>query len=136
MIDRTHPTVDIDVFESLRSAVGRDFRDWSANPYDAWIYGIIVGWGDALPVIAARHDWNDDAVVRLRTLRSAFELVEQEARLDWTTMARAIESAGLPATLIRTPHGAINNCAIAAGYDERECQICGGACPDKGRYER
>lgn len=126
----------LDPFESLRNAIVVHPRDWAADYRDAWIYGVIVGWGDALPEVAALHDWSDAAVVRLRTLRAAFELVEQSARLDWSMMARAIERAGLPATMIRTPDGAINNCAINAGYDERDCQVCGGAYPDKARYER
>lgn len=134
--DPRHPTVDIDVFDSLRKAIASNSRDWSEHPADAWLYAIIAGWGDALPRIAALHGWDDDAVVRLRMLRAVFVMVEEQARLDWRLMARAIERAGLPATLIRTPYGCISNCSLVAGYDERECQICGGACPDKARYER
>lgn len=132
----TPPTIDIDVFDSLRNAVGFCTHLWAEQPADAWIYGILVGWGDSLPSIAARHCWTEEDTNRLRVLRAVFELVEENARLDWSMMARAMERAGVPPTMVRTPDGAINNCAIAAGYDERECQVCGGACPDRGRYER
>lgn len=132
----TPPTVDIDVFASLRNSLAFFPLDRSQRPADAWIYGIIVGWGDALPEVAARYGWNDEAIVRLRTLRAVFELVEENARLDWLMMAEAIGRAGLPATMIRAPDGAINNCSLATGDSERECQICRGACPDKARYER
>ena len=132
----TPPTVDIDAFESLRNAIAFSSRDWSKDPTDAWVYGVLVGWGDALPEVAASMGWNDAAVTRLRLLRATFELVEENARLDWSMMARAVERAGLPATMVRTPDGNINNCALNAGYDERDCQVCGGACPDRGRYER
>lgn len=132
----THLTIDIDVFASLRNVTTYTERDWKQHPADSWIYGILVGWGDSLPAIAARHGWTDDDTNRLRLLRAVFELVEDSARLDWSMMARAIELAGLPATMIRTPYGEIDNCALNAGYDERECQICGGACPDRASYER
>lgn len=130
----TSPTIDIDVFESLRKAVTMSLRDQARNPADAWIYGILVGWGDALPEVAARHGWNDEAVVRLRMLRAVFVMIEEDTQLDWRMMAGAIERAGLPATMIRKPGGAINNCALANGFDADDCQVCGGACPDRARY--
>ena len=34
----------------------------------------------------------------------------------------------------RTPDGTINNCALANGEPEAECQMCGGACPDHDRF--
>lgn len=34
----------------------------------------------------------------------------------------------------RTPGGDINNCALANGEQERDCQVCGGACPDRARF--
>lgn len=32
-------------FQSLKNVVAFSCRDWSANPEDAWIYGIVFGWG-------------------------------------------------------------------------------------------
>lgn len=32
-------------FQSLKNVVAFSCRDWSANPEDAWIYGIIIGLG-------------------------------------------------------------------------------------------
>lgn len=34
----------------------------------------------------------------------------------------------------RTPEGHINNCALANGANEADCQICGGDCPDSTRF--
>jgi hypothetical protein len=34
----------------------------------------------------------------------------------------------------RTPDGHINNCALANGDDEKNCQICNGKCPDKAKF--
>jgi hypothetical protein len=37
----------------------------------------------------------------------------------------------------RTPDGHINNCSVANGDEEKNCQICGGGpCPDRARFER
>lgn len=38
---------------------------------------------------------------------------------------------GLP----RTPDGRVDNCSLANGEREGDCQVCGGACPDRSRYE-
>lgn len=35
--------------------------------------------------------------------------------------------------MIRTPGGYINNCAIANSDEEKNCQVCGGVCPDRDR---
>lgn len=34
----------------------------------------------------------------------------------------------------RTPDGHINNCALACGYPQKECQMCKGECPDVAKY--
>lgn len=36
--------------------------------------------------------------------------------------------------LPRTPSGTINNCALACGYPEAECQMCPNKCPDRARF--
>lgn len=48
-------------FVALESAIASDPRDWSANERDAWLYGIMVGWGDgALKEIAEDFGWSDE----------------------------------------------------------------------------
>lgn len=61
-----------DPFEALRSACAFSSRDWSAEPEDAWIYGIIVGWGKALPDVAARHGWDLSTAERLRRMHRSY----------------------------------------------------------------
>lgn len=39
---------------------------------------------------------------------------------------------GLP----RTPEGAINNCSLANGEPEADCQVCKGVCPDAKLYAK
>jgi hypothetical protein len=35
----------------------------------------------------------------------------------------------------RTPDGHVNNCSLANGEAERDCQICEGACPDRVKFD-
>jgi hypothetical protein len=40
----------------------------------------------------------------------------------------------LDARWARTPEGHINNCNLANGADEEDCQICDGRCPDRKKF--
>ena len=51
---------------SLRTTMTTDSRDWSLYKRDAWIYGIVVGWGDALPEISKKFGWSDEDINRLK----------------------------------------------------------------------
>jgi hypothetical protein len=69
-------TFDADIreaLESVRTVIVFSPRDMDACGDDAWIYGIIVGWGDVLPEVAAKHKWADQDVARLRRMRAAVE---------------------------------------------------------------
>ncbi len=59
---------------SVHSAMTGTSRDQSMSRYDAWIYGIVVGWREALPEVAARHGWEPELVDRLKRLREAFRV--------------------------------------------------------------
>lgn len=62
-----------EALESVRGAMVFDPRDWSLINQDAWVYGILVGWGDALPEIARKHRWPPADVERLKRLRRSVE---------------------------------------------------------------
>jgi len=47
--------------------------DWSLDRREAWIYGIILGWGDRL-----RFGWSNRAQSRLRDYRHAVESLQKE----------------------------------------------------------
>lgn len=49
----------------------------------------------------------------------------------WEEVLAAEEPEDLP----RCPDGTINNCALANGHSESECQMCDGRCPDRGRFK-
>jgi len=42
---------------SMRIAMATDPRDWSKNETDAWLYGIVVGWGVGYPRRAVQDPW-------------------------------------------------------------------------------
>jgi hypothetical protein len=48
--------------------------------------------------------------------------------------AEELMAAGVHPTKIRTPDGQINNCAMAHGLPESDCQVCDGTCPDRSRF--
>lgn len=57
---------------SLRSTMTMAVKDWSVDRRDAWLYGVIVGWGDALDEVCARHEWPATERDRLRELNEEF----------------------------------------------------------------
>jgi hypothetical protein len=58
--------------ESLCTAVATDVRDWSLGRRDAWIYGIVCGWDEAIGEVAARHGWTAEDVQRLKRLHKQY----------------------------------------------------------------
>lgn len=65
-------SVDNGPFDELHALCVFSARDWAARRDDAWLYGIIVGWGDALPEVAERHAWDAETAARLRRLHIAY----------------------------------------------------------------
>jgi hypothetical protein len=71
--------------EDPRAELGYTFafnsRDWAQDKADAWLYGIVVGWGagedpedvSALPDLALRHRWSPQDVARLERLHANFQ---------------------------------------------------------------
>jgi hypothetical protein len=41
----------------------------------------------------------------------------------------------IPVVMLRAPDGHINNCSLANGEAEEDCQICGGNCPDRELFK-
>jgi len=63
--------------ESLDSAIALHVRDWGAHRRDAWIYGIVCGWYDALDEVGDQHGWDDEAKARLKRLHEAFKKLKK-----------------------------------------------------------
>lgn len=62
-----------DPFESLVRSMAFASKDWSIDSRDAWVYGIICGWDEALDEICVQHGWSQEAKDRLRKLNKVFE---------------------------------------------------------------
>lgn len=55
--------------DSMNSAMVFSAKDWSVEQCDAWIYGIVVGWGDdALAELKDDFKWSDKTIESLKLL--------------------------------------------------------------------
>jgi len=57
---------------SIELSICFDSKDYSTNKIDAWIYGIVCGWGESYPEIAKLHNWSDEDVERNKRLHEKF----------------------------------------------------------------
>jgi hypothetical protein len=66
---------------SLECLVALSARDWAATEEDAWLYGVVIGWGDeALRELAREFRWPRRVVSRLKRLHDYFEnLIKEES---------------------------------------------------------
>lgn len=75
-------------FQSLKNVLAFSCRDWSADLEDAWIYGIIVGWGfdeddegksctDELEKKFGSNKWSKSDTKRLKVLHNNWKLAEK-----------------------------------------------------------
>lgn len=58
--------------ESLHTCMVFAPNDWSESKREAWIYGIVVGWGRALDDVAKKHRWAPEDVNRLKIMHQKF----------------------------------------------------------------
>lgn len=67
-----------DPLESLENTMATDARDWATNFRDAWLYGIVCGWGDAIYEVAEKHKWSMVEVYRLKRLHDKFVALKEK----------------------------------------------------------
>ncbi len=69
--------------DSLRTVIATSSRDWSLVADDAWIYGIVEGWGDAIDEVAKLHPrWTQADRIRLVALHAQLKVeVRTDSRL-------------------------------------------------------
>lgn len=65
---------------SLGRTLATNARDWSLDRADAWLYGALCGWDEALPEVAARHGWSAEDVARLEAIRATLNANAVELR--------------------------------------------------------
>lgn len=59
--------------ESIRTCMTSDPRDWSTYKRDAWLWGIVMGWDDALDDVAEQHGWTEETKRRIKMLHEHFD---------------------------------------------------------------
>lgn len=64
-----------EVLESLAAALVTSSKDLSLDHRDAWIYGILLGWGDSFESVAEKHRWDSKTRARLKRQRGIIERV-------------------------------------------------------------
>lgn len=89
-MNEAEPTIAV-VLHGLGNTLAADPRDWGLDRRDAWLYGVILGWdceecpdgqhddlcddGEAMRIVAERHQWSEEDVARLRARRAVFKEV-------------------------------------------------------------
>ena len=62
---------------SIATALAFVPYDTSAHHRDAWIYGVLLGWGETLDEVAKMHNWNEETRGRLIRYRRIIEKVQR-----------------------------------------------------------
>lgn len=63
----------MNALESLLESIVFSPLDWSANSYDAWVYGIVAGWSpEAMRDVADNYGWRPEKVAILRQYHREF----------------------------------------------------------------
>ena len=93
----------------IESAVTLSPRDWSLDARDAIIYGVAVGWGDALRDIIRRHSWDyraSDAVFNGHAALAPYRSRGGEGE----NVAMPCTYCGQPATRFHIPDTGVGTC--------------------------
>ncbi|MCR5629922.1 hypothetical protein [Eubacterium sp.] len=59
------PVIDTNCLKSIQMAIAFDVRDWCEDRRSAWIYGIVLGWDEALEEVKTKFRWTDEDVKKL-----------------------------------------------------------------------
>lgn len=68
----------VEALRSLRTVAATSARDWTRSKEEAWIWGVLWGWGpleegdiDARDEVAAKHRWDVETMRRLHAMSLA-----------------------------------------------------------------
>ena len=68
--EMAHPT---NALQSLVESYTLTSKDMGENKFDAWVYGIIVGWDDeSYDELASTHNWSAEQVTYNKMLHANF----------------------------------------------------------------
>ena len=62
-----------EALSSASAALIFSSRDQSLDHRDAWVYGILVGWDEALLEVSTKFGWDDGTIERLKSYRTTVE---------------------------------------------------------------
>ena len=68
----------VEALESARRCLTASPRDWAATSRDAWLWGLLVGWGPESinEDLKSRCGWSPDDIARLGRLRLAIDTLD------------------------------------------------------------
>lgn len=58
--------------QALYESFTRTSKDMGENKFDAWNYGVIIGWDDAYKELAIKHNWSKEQVEYNKLLHENF----------------------------------------------------------------
>jgi hypothetical protein len=113
-----------------KKAVGKGDREEVLKQVDLFIQEVRSN----MPFVLDQFEEATEKVVT--TAKAEVEAFTMHAVTSAGLLAIADGTAlkALPEGLPRSPDGTINNCALANGDEESNCQMCGGECPDRHRF--
>jgi hypothetical protein len=80
--DLAYTDTNPDPLTALGDCLVFSVEDWGQSRAMAWVYGIVVGWGDrsndAHDELAAKFGWSAETVERLRQLHATFEAIRSQ----------------------------------------------------------
>lgn len=69
-----------DPIASIENTLAFDSRDWSTDKRDAWLWGVVFGWDEAMEQVAKMHKWTPETVERLGQLHRQWVALRQPAK--------------------------------------------------------
>jgi len=85
----TLPEPTEDPIVSLELCLCTSARDHSLYKRDAWVYGIIIGWGESTYEVAALHGWGTAEIDRLQRLHEKFKALSGDTAKRIARVARS-----------------------------------------------
>lgn len=86
-----------DPHHSLANVCAFSARDWARDREDAWIYGIVMGWSEALDEVGEQHGWTPEARTRLADLHRQFAELDDlrsQSAANFAMAKRTVERRG------------------------------------------
>jgi hypothetical protein len=67
-----------EAIDSMRAVIATSPEDWSTSSHRAWIFHVVLGWGECLEELAAKYGWEEDGRHRAEEYRQSFAEVDED----------------------------------------------------------